>query len=69
MPLTLAVTGEENIIKRVGGSPEVKHHLEALGLVPGGAVTVLSRLGGNMIVLVKDVRVALDEKMAQKILI
>lgn len=69
MPLTLATVGEENIIRRVGGSPEVKKHLENLGFVPGGKVTVLNSLGGNVIVNVKEARVAISREMAQRILI
>ncbi len=69
MPLTLAAVGERNIIKKVGGKPEVRKHLENLGFVPGGGVTVVSTLGGNMIVNVKDVRVAVSREMAQNILI
>ena len=69
MPLTFADVGEENIIHRVGGTPEVKKHLENLGFVVGGAVTVISRLGGNVIVNVKEARVAISEEMAQKIMV
>lgn len=69
MPLILANSGEENIIKRVGGSPEVKKHLENLGFVPGGSVTVISTLGGNLIVNVKDSRVAISREMAGKIMV
>lgn len=69
MPLTMAAIGEENIIKKVGGSPEVKKHLENLGFVPGGRVTVLSSLGGNVIVNVKEARVAISREMALRILI
>ena len=69
MPLTYAVAGEENIIKKIGGSPEVKKHLSDLGFVVGGTVTVVNTLGGNMIVNVKDSRVAIDKQMAQKIMI
>ncbi|MBQ7566728.1 MAG: ferrous iron transport protein A [Oscillospiraceae bacterium] len=69
MPLNFAELGEEAIIKRVGGTPEVKQHLEDLGFVAGGSVTVISALGGNLIVRVKDARVAIDEKMAGKIMI
>ncbi len=53
MPLTLATVGEENIIKRIGGLPEVRQHLENLGFVVGGTVTVITTLGGNVIVNVK----------------
>ena len=69
MPLSLAQVGEENIIKRIGGSPEVKRHLENLGFVVGGEVTVVNTLGGNVIVNVKEARVALSKEMALKILV
>lgn len=69
MPLTLAEVGEENIIKKVGGKQEVKAHLENLGFVVGGVVTVVSAIGGNVIVNVKDSRVAVSREMAQKIMV
>ncbi len=69
MPLTLAAVGEENTIKRVGGKPEVRKHLENLGFVAGSSVTVVSALGGNVIVHVKDARIAISKEMAQKIMI
>ena len=69
MPLTLAAVGEENTIKRVGGKPEVRKHLENLGFVAGSSVTVVSALGGNVIVHVKDARIAISQEMAQKIMI
>ena len=69
MPLTLAAVGEENMILRIGGKPEVKRHLENLGFVPGGRVTVISTIGGNLIVNVKDARVAISREMAQKIMV
>lgn len=69
MPLTLATPGEDNIIRKVGGKPEVKKHLEDLGFVAGGNVTVISTLGGNVIVNIKDARVAISKEMAQKIMI
>lgn len=69
MPLTLASVGEENFIKKVGGLPEVKKHLEDLGFVAGGCVTVISRIGGNIIVNVKEARVAISKEMAQKIMV
>ena len=53
MPLTLTNVGETNIIKKIGGSPEVKKHLENLGFVVGGDVTIINKLGGNVIVNVK----------------
>ena len=69
MPLALANTGEENIIKKIGGSPEVKQHLENLGFVVGGTVTIVNTLAGNLIVNVKETRVAISEEMARKIMI
>ena len=69
MPLTLASVGEENIIKKVGGRPDVKKHLENLGFVAGGSVTVITMMGGNVIVNVKEARVASSKEMAQKIMI
>ncbi|HKM28669.1 MAG TPA: FeoA family protein [Anaerovoracaceae bacterium] len=69
MPLTLANIGEDNIIKRIGGKPEVKKHLENLGFVAGGNVTVITTLGGNVIVNVKEARVAISKEMAQKIMV
>ena len=79
MPLTLANVGEENLIHKVGGNPEVKKHLEDLGFVAGGAVTVVASLGGNIMVItalngnvivkVKEARVAISEEMARKIMI
>ncbi len=69
MPLSLADTGEKNIIRKIGGSPEVKKHLENLGFVVGGEVTVINRLGGNVIVNVKEARVAISREMALKIMV
>lgn len=69
MPLALANRGEANIIKKIGGTPEVKKHLENLGFVVGGDVTVVNSLGGNLIVNVKESRVALSCEMAQKIMV
>ena len=69
MPLSYAVPGEENVIRRIGGSPEVKKHLENLGFVVGGSVTVITALNGNVIVKVKESRVAIDDEMARKIMI
>ena len=69
MPLALADIGEENIIKKIGGSPEVKKHLENLGFVVGGTVSIVTSLGGNVIVNVKESRVAISEEMARKIMI
>ena len=69
MPLILANPGEENVIRKVGGSPDVKKHLEDLGFVVGGTVTVVSTIGGNVIVAVKESRLAISKEMAQKIMI
>ena len=69
MPLTLANVGEENVIKKIGGLPEVKKHLENLGFVVGGNVTVINTIGGNLIVNVKESRVAISKEMAQKIMV
>ena len=69
MPLTLANIGEENMIRRVGGSPEIKKHLEDMGFVAGGLVTVISTISGNIIVKVKESRVAISEEMARKIMV
>ncbi len=69
MPLTLAQAGEENIIRKIGGKPEVKAHLENLGFVTGGAVTIINIMGGNVIVNVKESRIAISKEMAQKIMI
>ena len=69
MPLTLAEVGEVNIIRKIGGRPEVRKHLENLGFVAGGAVTVINTIGGNVIVNVKESRIAISKEMAQKIMI
>lgn len=69
MPLTMAKVGEPNTIKRIGGREETKKLLENLGFVTGGVVTVVSEISGNMILNVKDSRVALGKDMANKIMI
>ncbi|NCC61622.1 MAG: ferrous iron transport protein A [Verrucomicrobiae bacterium] len=69
MPLTLAEVGEENMIKNVGGKADVKKHLEDMGFVAGGNVTVISMMGGNVIVNVKESRIAISKEMASKIMI
>ena len=69
MPLALANPGEENLIRKVGGSPEVKKYLEDLGFVAGGTATVVATLGGNIIVKIKESRIAISEEMARKIMI
>ena len=69
MPLTMAKVGEENIIRGIGGNEAVRSHLENLGFVVGGNVTVITALGGNVIVNVKESRVAISEEMARKIMV
>lgn len=69
MPLSLAALGEENMIRKIGGNPEVRAHLENLGFVPGGNVTVVSTMGGNLIVNVKESRVAISKEMANRIMV
>ena len=67
MPLVLAPVGEEQIIKKVGGPPDVRSHLEDMGFVMGAGVTIISTIGGNLIVNVKDTRVAISREMAGRI--
>ena len=69
IPLCLSDAGVPHIIKRIGGSPEVKQHLENLGFNVGGEVTVINTLGENVIVKVKDSRVALCDGLARKIMV
>ena len=69
MPLTLAGIGERNVIGRVGGNEETRRFLGNLGIITGAEVTVISAIGGNVIVNVRDSRVALNEDMARHILI
>lgn len=69
MPLILASEGDENIIRKIGGSPGVKKHLENLGFVVGGNVKVVTTVNGNLIVNVKEARVAISKEMAQRIMI
>jgi len=69
MPLLFAGVGEDNIIRKVGGNQETKKQLEDLGFVVGGTVTVVSEISGNLIVKVKDSRVAISREMAGKIMI
>ncbi len=69
MPLTLAAAGESNIIKKIGGNPDTRKFLENLGFVAGGEVTVISEISGNVIVNVKESRVAVSKEMASKIMV
>ena len=69
MPLTMVRTGEKSIIRKVGGKEETRRFLENLGFVAGGTVTVVSETGGNIIVNVKESRVAIGKDMANKIMV
>lgn len=69
MPLTMARPGEYNLIKRVGGRPETRQFLENLGFVAGGQVSVVTKVGSNLIVEVKGARVAVNGEMAAKIMV
>lgn len=69
MPLTLADAGEEYVVQRMGGNAEFKKHLEDLGFVVGTGVSVINTIGGNLIVKVKESRVAISKEMAQKIMV
>lgn len=69
MPITLANTGEELMIKKIGGDPDTRRFLESLGFVVGGDVEVVSEIGGNVIVNVKSSRVAVSKEMARKIMV
>ena len=69
LPLSFASTDEEVIIKKIGGSPELRRHLEDLGFVVGSAVTPVSVRDGNIIVRVKESRIAISKELAQKIMV
>ncbi|MCR4789717.1 MAG: ferrous iron transport protein A [Treponemataceae bacterium] len=69
LPLVIANPGEELIIKKIGGSEEVKRHLENLGFTVGGSVTVVNSLAGNLILKVKESRIAINEDMARRIMV
>ncbi len=69
MPLMLAELGEENIIKKISKHNEEKKYMEDLGFVPGGADTVVSKIGGNLIVSIKESRIAISKEMASKIMV
>lgn len=69
MPLIFAKVGEPNIIQKISGGTEIKRHLKTLGFVVGGSVTVINTIAGNVIVNVKESRVAISQEMAQKIMI
>ena len=69
MPLSMVRTGERNVIRKIGGKPETRKFLENLGFVAGGVVVVISETGGNMIVNVKESRVAIGKDMAGRIMV
>lgn len=69
MPLTLLRAGQSSIITRIGGNPQTRQFLEGLGFVVGTPVTVISSQGGNVIVSIKDARVAVSSQMANKIFV
>ncbi len=69
IPLCLSDAGEAQIINKIGGTPEIKQHLDNLGFNVGGEVTVVSTMGENLIVKVKEARVALSDELARKIMV
>ncbi len=69
LPLSYAEANEPNVIRKVTGNPEMKKHLEDMGFVAGAVITVVSTVNGNLIVNVKDTKVALDKQLAMKIMI
>lgn len=69
MPLSMVRAGEPSVIRKIGGKEETRRFLENLGFVAGGTVVVISEMGGNMIVNVKDSRVAIGRDMANKIIV
>lgn len=69
MPIYMAQIGEEYLVKKIGGLEETKHHLKNLGFVAGAEVSVVSVMNGNLIVQIKDARVAISRELAGKIII
>lgn len=69
IPICFLDLGEDSSVKRISGTPEVKKHLENLGFVPGSQVSIINKIGSNLIVKVKESRVAIDESMARKIMV
>ncbi len=69
MPLIYANPGDSQVIKKIGGNPEVKKHLEDLGFNVGGEVSVINTLGENLIVKVKESRIALNDDLARRIMV
>jgi len=69
MPLTMAKAGEQNSIKKVGGREETRQFLKNLGFVPGAQITIITKISGNVIVSIKESRVAINSEMASKIMV
>ena len=69
MPLSVLGDGNEGIIKKIGGKPEVRKHLENLGFIVGDTVRVITEQNGNIIVKVKEARIAISKEMAMKIMV
>jgi len=69
MPIYMATIGEEYLVKKIGGLEETKHHLKNLGFVTGAQVSVVAIMNGNLIVQIKDARVAISKELAAKITI
>lgn len=69
IPINLANAGEPQVIKKIGGNPEVKKHLENLGFTVGGEVSIVTSLGNNLIIKVKESRVAVSAELAKKIMV
>ena len=69
VPLPMADIGAENIVRKVGGSPDVKKHLEDLGFVPGSTVRLVNVVGDNVIVNIKEARIAISSEMARRIMV
>ena len=69
MPLTMAKMGEQNSIKKIGGKSETRQFLENLGFVPGAYITIIAQISGNVIVNIKESRVAISREMASKIMV
>lgn len=69
MPITMTNVGEQNYIRKITGKDEVRQHLANLGFVIGEQVTIIAENGGNLIINIKDSRVALDKSMANRIMV
>ncbi len=69
IPLVYATAGVEQVIKKIGGNDEARRHLENLGFTVGGTVTIVNSLAGNVIVKVKESRIAINEEMARRVMV